>query len=168
MTVALGWLPDGDAGTVATLKRMAKLARRAQADPLTVETAHRIVSGCTPRDADCYAAAIRRWLTASFVFVPDALDVETVREPHYLLEQLFGWGAGRMSGDCDDAATLGAALGKAIGLDARFHVLGFASMGDAYGHVFAELQTGAGWFGLDVTKPRGPVEPASRELFFPV
>lgn len=164
----LGWIPEGDPGTWATLKRMAKLANRAQVDPLTVETAHTIVMPCEPRNTDCYATAIRRWLGARFRFVPDALDVETTREPHYLLEQLESWGQGTMTGDCDDVATLGAALGKAVGLPARFTVLAFRSLDDSWGHVYAELETERGWVDLDVTKPRGPVEPPSRMATYDV
>jgi transglutaminase-like putative cysteine protease len=147
---------------------MAKLANRAQVDPLTVETAHTIVVPCTPRNLDCYAGAIRRWLGAHFRFVPDATDVETTREPHYLLEQLESWGQGLMTGDCDDVATLGAALGKAVGMNARFMVLGFRSLENAWGHVYAELESDRGWVDLDVTKPRGPVEPPSRNMTFDV
>jgi transglutaminase-like putative cysteine protease len=163
----LSWIPDGDAGTYSTLARMAQVVNLGQINPLTVDAAHRIVSGCRPRDSGCYAYTIRAWLARWFRFVPDALDVETLRTPDYLLQELATRGA--MTGDCDDAAVLGAALGKAVGLPARFVVLGFASAGDAFGHVYAQLQTQAGnWVSLDVTKPRGPLEPPSRTLAYDI
>jgi transglutaminase-like putative cysteine protease len=162
----LGWIPDGDAGTFATLRRMARVANQAQVDPLTVSTAHTIVLPCTPRNTVCYAQRIRAWLAARFQFVPDALDVDTAREPHYLLEQLNRQGV--MTGDCDDAAVIAAALGKAIGLPARFQVLRFASQDNAFAHVYAELDTGQGWLDMDVTKPRGPVESPTATVPFDV
>jgi transglutaminase-like putative cysteine protease len=167
MTVALGWLPSDDGGTVRTLAAMASLANLAQVDPLTVETAHRIALRVPPRDTLGYAQAIRRWLASNFRFVPDALDVETARAPHYLLTMQRQQG-GLITGDCDDAAVLGAALGKSLGLRARFRTLAFPSLGNTFGHVYAELETDQGWLDLDVTKPRGPVESASRTLTYPV
>lgn len=166
MLAFLGWIPTGDAGIRATIEKMAGFANAAQADPLTVETAHRIVRTCRARDTRCNGLRIRAWLAGNFRFVPDSVDVETFRTPEYLLHQLAEWGY--MTGDCDCAATLGAALGKAIGMPARFVVLGFPSMSDAYGHVYAELETDSGWVDLDVTKPRGPVESASRTLLYDV
>lgn len=167
MTLAyLGWIPQGDAGTLATLRKMRDRAVLAQVDPLTMDTAHRIVVGETPRNTEGYALAIREWLRDNFRFVPDSRDVDTMRDPHKLLLQLAA--DGKMTGDCDDLAMLAAAFGLAVGLTPRFTVLGFPSMQDQYGHVYAELETDRGWVAIDTTKPRGPVETPSRTLEFPV
>lgn len=59
---------------------------------------------------------------------------------------------GHASGDCDDAAILGAALALEMGLRARFIVLGFQPWGP-YAHVYAEVSEGGPWVDLDVTAP---------------
>lgn len=168
MTLGLSWIPSDDAGTRLTLARMADLVNgpEGQADPLVNETAHQIVLRVPPRDTLGYARAIRAWARSRFRFVPDPLDVETLRSPHYMLSHTDHLG-GLMMGDCDCAALL-AALGKAIGLPARFVVLGFSSLDNAWGHVYAELGTDQGWLDLDVTKPRGPVESPSRTMTYDV
>lgn len=166
MTVAyLGWVAPWD-NSRTFLRKMAQTANQAQVDPLTVETAHRIVRGETPRNDTGYALAIRQWLRDNFRFVPDQRDVDTTREPHYLLLELAR--DGKMTGDCDDLAVLGAALGLAVGLSPRFKVLEFPSLENQAGHVYAELETSSGWVDLDTTKPRGLLEQPSRILVYPV
>ena len=70
-------------------------------------------------------------------------------------------------GDCDDAATLGATLAKALGRPARFRVLAFRP-GAPYGHVVTDVWDGRAWRDLDVTGPAQnvPVHVA-RSMTFP-
>jgi len=57
--------------------------------------------------------------------------------------------------DCDDVAMLGAALGKAVGLRARFVAVAFGPRGAPYRHVWAELgpRTNNVWLDMDTTRP---------------
>lgn len=98
-------------------------------------------------------------------FVRDPAGVELVHRPERLLDL---WRAkGHIPGDCDDAAVLGAALGKSIGLPARFVVLGFYGPTMPFSHVYAELQTPQGWADLDVTRTPNRL-PTTRLKVFPV
>ncbi len=56
--------------------------------------------------------------------------------------------------DCDDAAILAAGLGKAVGLLARFVLVGFRSSRAPFSHVWTELRspTGGPWVEMDVTR----------------
>lgn len=152
------WLGYGDYGAGQTLTRMTDLANRALRVPLVVETANGIAATVPPRDYLATAQAIRAWLQRHFRFVRDPLGVELIRTPEYQLRQWMT--AGFITGDCDDVAVLGAALGKAVGIGARFVAVGFQPRGPLV-HVFTILtgrrDGGIGSLGpgvdLDVTRP---------------
>lgn len=146
--VETAWIPNGALGTWSTVQHMRRAVRKGLRDPLTVATAGRIVAG-SPSAAD-RAARIRGFLERRFSFVPDPTGVELLKTPNHMLERIQSHGFA--TGDCDDAAILGAALGKAVGLRARFRLLGFAPRGPAR-HVFTELETERGWLELDTTRP---------------
>lgn len=148
----------GDYGAAQTLTRMAELVNRSLRVPLVVETANGIAATVPPRDYVAIAQAIRAWLQRHFRFVRDPLGVELLRDPEYQLRQWMTQGF--ITGDCDDAALLGAALGKAVGIGARFVAVGFQDNGPLL-HVFTVLtgyrDGGIGSLGagvdLDVTRP---------------
>jgi len=127
------------------MRRLAGLALR---DPLTVETAA-IIVGRSGEPGEM-ASRIREFLQDCVRFIPDPVGEELIRSPRFMLEriQAQGWAGG----DCDDVATLGAALGMSVGLPARFVLLGF-SPSEPYSHVFAEIANGCCWTDLDTTAP---------------
>lgn len=148
----------GDYGSGQTLQKMRSLVNGSLSVPLVVETANSIAATVPARDYLAIAQAIRSWMQRNFRFVRDPVGVELVRDPVYQLTQ---WqNNGYISGDCDDAAVLGAALGKANGIGARFIAVGFAPGGPLL-HVFTILtgrrDGGMGSLGpgvdLDVTRP---------------
>lgn len=151
-------LGSGDYGAQQTLDRMASLVNRSLTIPLVVETANGIAALVPPRDYVAIAKAIRSWLQRHFRFVRDPLGVELLRDPQYQLRQWMTQGF--ITGDCDDAAVLGAALGKSVGIGARFVAIGFRDGGPLV-HVYAVLtgkaDGGIGSLGrgvdLDVTRP---------------
>lgn len=157
-------LSGGDLGTKQTLDAMAAAAVDATGDYLTVLTARRIVSGCPERDTLCQALTIRRWLAERFRFIRDPLRKEVLRRPPDMVDEVERLGF--VQGDCDEAATLGWALGESIGLRARFVVAGLN--GDpAFRHTYAELDTRAGWVDLDTTAPKAAIlPPVTREWVF--
>lgn len=145
---------------------MQALVNRSTRHPLVVNTARRIVAPLGRTDVVHQWRAIRAWLAARWQFVPDPADVETVMTPP---EQLARYRQdGVLRGDCDDAATLAAAFVKALGMRARFVVLGFFSPRDPYRHVYAEVQGPEGWLDFDITRGSGvhptPVRAATVEV----
>jgi transglutaminase-like putative cysteine protease len=145
----LGRIPiaSGHAGNLETPRIMARLAREAEGVPYVLARAQHIAGDA--KSATARAHRIRRFLERRVRFHPDPLHFETVKEPEFQLREIDH--AGYTSGDCDDIATLGAALGLALGLPARFRVMAFDS-GSPYEHVTADLFDGSRWIDLDVSK----------------
>lgn len=142
------WIPSGWLGIEATVWRMRRLARRGARDPLLRWLAASIVR--QDADAGARAQAVRDFLERAVDFTQDPDGVELLKSVRYQLRELELHG--RVAGDCDDVAVLGAALGMALGLPARFVLLAFTP-GAPYEHVYAELLTRSGWVELDTTKP---------------
>jgi hypothetical protein len=97
-------------------------------------------------------ADIRAWIVQRFKFVRDPVGVELLKSPAYMVGE---WErTGRITGDCDDAAILGASIALASGYRVRWVLLGFAPAAP-FKHIFAEASpTGrAPWTDFDVTKP---------------
>lgn len=155
----------GDGGTVDDLAVMVELVNKSLTNPLVVQTARALAVNAAPARAQAVqAAAIRSWLARYFRFVEDPVGLELLRDPENLLREYVA--TNRIIGDCDEAAILGAALGKAVGIGAFFTVLAFDPVDGGSGmfsHVFASLLTdGGATVSLDVTKPPGSVPAPTR------
>jgi len=99
---------------------------------------------------------LRSWLRSRIRFVPDPDVTELLHDPVLLAQWIERDGSTGV--DCDDVATLGAALGKAIGIPARFVVVGFYFPDAPYGHIWTELFDGERWRELDTTRQAQGVE----------
>lgn len=154
-------LSFGDAGTAQTVAAMRKLVNDSLTDPVVVQTGRSIAAACLPRAIDCQIRGIYDYMREHFMFVRDPGGVETLSTPRFMLDSI----ATRVytQGDCDEAAILSAALGKSIGIRARFILLGFAGPSGPMAHVFTSLRGSRSWASLDVTRPdRGYLPSASR------
>lgn len=110
------------------------------------------IRGCPSLAFGCQLDALRAWLLTVWRFARDPAGVEMVSRPGAMLDEFRC--VGYITGDCDDAAVLGAAIGKAVGFPARFVVLGFHGPRSPFTHVFTELMEGPGlWRDLDITRP---------------
>ena len=141
-------IPRGNRGIRRTVREMRQLANEALTDPLLVETAAIISEGTGVPDEQ--ATRLRLWLADTTDFQPDPVGHELIRSPGYMLDRIYsqGWAAG----DCDDVATLAAALGKAMGLPARYRLLSFMP-GAPFSHVVTDVRAGCCWLDLDTTAP---------------
>ncbi|MGE0347385.1 MAG: transglutaminase family protein [Gemmatimonadales bacterium] len=147
-TSRTSWIPTGSLGIELTIFRMRRLVRGALGSPLLAETAAGIVAG-SGSSVEA-AERIRAFLELVVEFTPDPDGSELLKSPRYMLREIQE--LGRVRGDCDDVAILGAALGRAVGLPARFVLLAFVH-GAPFEHVYTELLTADGWLELDTTKP---------------
>lgn len=153
MRVVQSWVPGGDAGARSTVQRMIGLVRRASAHPSVRGTAVQIVRTYDGRDYVSHAKAIREWAALHVQFLRDPRGTELLHDPVLLVETVKRVGVVHV--DCDDAAMLAAALGRSIGLRARFVVLAFLDKRAPFAHVFAELSPPVGsprWIEQDVTR----------------
>lgn len=146
-------LPLGDLGTALTLLTMRGMVGIEYLLPIVRLTAADIVAGLDGKDGREQALAIREWLDVHVEFLRDPENVEMLHGPAWQIKQILR-GPGIVQVDCDDVAMLGAALGKAIGLRARFVVVGFAP-NKPFRHVWSELSPrgNEAWIDMDVTRP---------------
>lgn len=166
-TATVRSIAGGDQGALDTLAIMSELVNGSTHTPLVVNAARSLaVRAADARDEYRQAIAIREWLKRVWRFVDDPTGTELLRDPEAMLREYFS--SNVVMGDCDEAAILGAALGKSIGLGACFTVYAFAPRDGGNGgfsHVFATLLTSGGRsVNLDVTKPAGSVPAPSREF----
>lgn len=138
-----------DQGTVQTLAKMRQLVNDSLTTPSLRAVAARTVLGCG-RNLECQHQALRRWLVGHWRFLRDPSGVELLHRPERLLDQILQ--TGYATGDCDDVAILGAALGKVVGFPARFVVLGFFGTDGPFSHVYTELWVTQSWQELDITR----------------
>lgn len=139
----------GEVGTNQTVAAMRRYVRDAVRNPLTVNLASLIVEGAEGH-RPTQVAAIRSYLESSTTFLRDPHGFELLRTVPEMLAMIRRRGIAQL--DCDDVAVLGAALGKAVGLPARFVLLGFFELGAPFSHVYTELHDGRAWRDLDVTR----------------
>ena len=120
-------------------------------NPMVRLTASEIVAGMP--DGFEQATAIRDYLHNRVEFLRDPDGVEMLHGPVWQIQQIRRNGTVQV--DCDDVAMLSAALGKAVGLRARFVVVGFDSRKSPYRHVWTELspRNMPAWVDMDITRP---------------
>jgi transglutaminase-like putative cysteine protease len=159
MPAQLADLPgDSVEQTRATLKRMCQLVRQFKTDTGIRALAQELTRPLASKAFSDELRTLQNFVRDRVRYVRDVRNVETLQTPVRTLE------AG--SGDCDDKATLLAALLESIGFNTRFRAVGLH--GDTYSHVLAEgydptkrkwvplecIVPGAepGWFPSDVTR----------------
>lgn len=135
--------------------------------PMVRLTATEIVVGIGGMDGVEQAHAIRDYLQNYTEFLRDPDGVEMLHGPVWQLQQIRQRGVVQV--DCDDVAMLSAALGKSVGLRARFVVVAFDRPDAPYRHVWAELSPRGvpQWIDMDVTRPAQglPFNRISRVLY---
>jgi transglutaminase-like putative cysteine protease len=146
-------IPSGDGGTYATLAHMRRLARRGATHSLVRQTAASIVRGVSGTNGLDQAQAIREWIGDNVAFLRDPLGIEALYTPDLMIRTILTKGVTQV--DCDDVATLAASLGLAIGLLARFIVVGFHSPKAPFQHVWTDLSDPrhVQWIDVDTTRP---------------
>lgn len=143
-------LPDGDAGTRATLRAMASLVRQYRKHLAVRQLALEIVESVPGhKDFAGEAAALCRWVQLNIRYVRDINGVETLQTPLKTLD--IG------QGDCDDQSTLLASLLQAVGFDTQFLAIKTSPVGP-YVHVIcrARWPGSGGWIPLETTEPWAP------------
>lgn len=152
MRFSLEDIPAGEAGTDATVKRLVELVESSARRPDLRLVALRLINSAqiSGRDKWNIAAAIHRFVKSRVRYVNDPISVETVQQPEITLR--LG------AGDCDDQAALVAGLARAVGIPARFAVIG--QNPDQFKHIFTELQINGKWVAADTTSPRSFGTPA--------
>lgn len=155
-------LPSGPAAIVKTLKIMADLARAAERSPTQYARAKANeiyrAAGIRPRQYTQEARALQSWVQNNIRYVRDPVNVELVQSPEVTLKLL--------TGDCDDQATLLAAMLTATGHPSQFVAVGMN--GAPFSHVLVETKIADKWVPAEtiLKKPLGwyPANVTSRLL----
>jgi len=143
----LGDLPAGIAGTRRTLDLMRQLARQGSTNLAVRQKALTLVAPLAQKDFVGELNAMFVYVRDNIRYVRDVAGVETLQDPAYTLS--------RAAGDCDDKATLLAAMLLSTGHPARFVAVGFQTP-DQCEHVYLEGQPSPGgqWIPMDPTEPK--------------
>jgi len=136
-------IPDGLDGIYLTLALMAELARSASLDSDIRARAVTIISDVPARDTLHEAVAIFNFVQARIRYTGDAEDAELLSHPAATLQSGVG--------DCDDMATLLAALLLSVGISCQFVAVGFHA-GELQ-HVYVAALINGQWVSLDPTEP---------------
>lgn len=147
-------IPFGDDGALATVEKMRQLANDATGNPNVVAFARELIYNPVPRpQPQAFAArVISAWLKGVWRYVDDPINRELLVTPDAMLRQYEAEGI--VTGDCDEAAILGAALGMSVGIPAVYTVVGFDDGTGQLSHVFTSLLPNGGpRITLDVTRP---------------
>jgi hypothetical protein len=135
-------LPGGDAGVFGTLWAMKAFVDDAvERSPLLAAVARELGQHCKTKMQRAHA--VYEFLKDNVRFAKDPAGLEHVRHPDQLLHEIDR--CGHASGDCDDVATLGAAMLKKLGLSPVFIVVG-RRRGGRFEHVLYGVRNANGKF----------------------
>ena len=143
MTATLQAIPDGKAGTVATLKIMRQITKAGKTSLPVRNLALSLVSELPQKDWFNELKILHKYVRDQIRYVKDIRGVETVQTPDVTLSL--------RAGDCDDKSVLLAAMLEAIGHPTRFIAIGFQP--DDFVHVYPESRIGTSWVPLETTEP---------------
>lgn len=145
--VTLAEIPNGPAGTRATLRVMGQLARDGKRDYRIRELALSLVNGLPQKDWWGEVRRLHAFVRDRIRYVRDIDGIETLATPAQTLQ--IG------QGDCDDKAVLLAALLQSIGHPARF--VAFGKRSNQFSHVLVQTKIRSGnnsnWISLETTEP---------------
>lgn len=119
---------------------MKKFAVAGSTSPKIILLAQGICQKVTSGDYASEVLAINYWVCQNIRYIADPTNAELVKDPERLVQT--------GSGDCDDIATLCAALLLAVGRQVAFMLVAFRNS-PMPSHVFAVVQTPNGWVPVD-------------------
>lgn len=133
----------------STISVMRRYARAGATNPLVRRIAASIIATSDPHDSLMHAQQIGDWVSQHVQFLRDPSDIERIESPWSMLADI---GASYYTvGDCDDSATLVAALGLSVGLTAMFVTVGLDEPNALPSHVYTALKGPGmpGWWDVD-------------------
>lgn len=142
-TYTLQQIPNGRAGTDATLKIMSGLVKTYKKAPAIRELALRLTRHLPQKAWLAEVRAIHDFVQNDIRYVMDIRGVETLQTPVQTLR--LG------QGDCDDKSTLAAALLESINHPTRFRAIGLSP--GTFSHVYPETRIGNKWVTVETTEP---------------
>ena len=127
---------NGPADTVREMIR-AVVGPRGEQSTLVRGVKDHIIRDVQPKDYLSEILAVRNFVHEKCKYSNDALGVEQVQDPERICDQIIKHG--KAVCDCDDIATLMAALCRQLGRETEFIIVGFGRAG-SYSHVFVRVK----------------------------
>jgi transglutaminase-like putative cysteine protease len=151
------------AAIATTLLYMKDLVIRSDRDRIVKETAKNIINNIDPRNYAAQVSAIVEWVRRNFKYTRDIYGVEELTDPVTILHSMAE-GKNNYSSDCDDFATLIAALLRVIGFHTRLEAVGVGS--PWYNHARLSVFYGEAWHCIEGTKntPVGYAQPSVPQI----
>jgi transglutaminase-like putative cysteine protease len=139
-------LAPGDLGIGQTLRYMRECVRQSLINPQQIvrEVALSLVRGVAERHWVGEIKACHAYARDGIRYTQDPDDFELVQTPEKTIQY--------RAGDCDDKATLLAALLKSLGHPAQFVAVGIN--GGAFSHVLIETRVGEEWIPAETILPK--------------
>lgn len=137
-----------------TVSAMRSLAQQGKRDLNVRRLAEQITMGVAQGDYSSEVLAIYYWVCRNIRYLRDIDGVEFLQQPRHVIAH--------RQGDCDDMATLLAALLMTAGNPVQFATAGFAGGAPNYSHVYVEVITPHGTIALDPVANRDTVEMLGR------
>ena len=157
LTTLHRYYSTGMRGVAQTLGIMRAMVRAGRIDPRIRQTATSILFMLESSDR-IEAEKLLEFVQNSIRYVKDVHDVETISTPEKTL-------LGRI-GDCDDQATLLAALYESVGYPTRFVVAAY-QVKRVMEHVYLQVLVNGEWLDADPTEryPLGWAPPGALSIF---
>jgi transglutaminase-like putative cysteine protease len=122
--------------SVATMQAQIRGAR-GERSVMVRQLTGRVVAHLQPKDYLSEIIAVRNFVTEKVRFMNDPLTTEWISDPQRLVEEITARGS--TVGDCDDIASLIAAMARQLGREVELVVVGFGAPGQ-YSHVFTRVK----------------------------
>lgn len=159
VTMSTEHIPNGDAGTDATLNRMVSLISKGKINKDVIYQARQIAMQAPERDQLGQIDAIHNWIKQHIYYIndPDKYEaietlngiiiknkkgLELLADPVWMLHEIQS--KGQVSGDCDEFTILEGSLLGAIGFPVYVQAIGLQGHGDSYNHVYMYTYTSDG------------------------
>lgn len=137
-------IPNGAAGTKATLYLMSSMVRRYKKSAPLRQLALQIIRDVPGRkNFRGQIERIQNYVRNNIQYVKDINGVETVQTPDMTVRY--------RAGDCDDHSVLVATLLESIGHPTRFIAMKTNAFGP-FVHVYTETKNGARWWPIETTE----------------
>ena len=126
-------------GPADTVREMIKavVGPRGEQSTLVRGVKDHIIRDVQPKDYLTEILAVRNYVHEKCKYSNDALGVEQVQDPERICDQIVKYGTAVC--DCDDIATVMAALCRQLGRETQFVIVGFGREG-SYSHVFTRVK----------------------------
>lgn len=135
-------IPPGREGVIETLRLMRRLVREYKKAPAIRNRTLESLNFAPEKDWLGEIEILFRFVRDHIRYTLDVNGIETLQTPERTL--ILG------HGDCDDKATLLAAMLESVGHPTRFHAIG--ERAGELSHVFVETRVGDDWIALDPTE----------------